>query len=393
MVEKCCSSDMRSTSLAAAQGSPGCPRPLSLFKHCVHWLARSDSLRLRPAKLLPKDSLVTMTDSHRRRTSAVRISVGGLDEDELSALSPFSFVGTPKSTQPLFEKYHDDSAYSSKAPSPYLGAPPSPQLAWKAPPRKRATKSLLRLGRRLLALGVAGYLVYVLVGSGNASDSSSFTRLKRFMGRGAPIVRKEPRTDHTYAYGTPLPNESGAYDEHPVHGLIREAKQEWAAKQARQSTSYYDAVREYQRRNGRDPPPGFKEWYRWAKEHNVQLIDEFDLINRQIEPFLALRPSTLRQRIAENEDLNSWGANYGMIYIGDGELEIAGAKWRPPVPEGFVELMKPLAHLLPNVTVPLHLHDGAASAQSYTALEAYRQAAREGYWIEEEKIKVNGDIT
>lgn len=329
----------------------------------------------------------TTAEMHRRKSSAVRISVDGLDEDERL----YSGVSTPRSTQPLFEKHRPEGYDSIKATSPSLGSPSPNLLSWKSP-RARQPRTWLRLARRSAFLVVAGFFVYVLVASRGTYAKDSVAHLKHYFTRDG-TVRRSLRTDHTYAYGTPLPNESNAYDEHPVHGLIREAKEQWNQKVARQSKTYYEAVREYQRRNRRDPPPGFKEWYRWAREHNVQLIDEFDTISNQIEPFLSLRPSVVRERIAEHEDLTGWGTNFGLIYINDGRLEIGGATWRPPVPEGFVSLMEPLAHLLPDVTVPLHLHDGPCTAQSFDVMQAYRRAAQEGRWVKEDELNLHGDNT
>lgn len=334
----------------------------------------------------------TTAEMHRRKSSAVRISVDGLlDDDERSTLASCSGISTPRSTQPLFEKHRPEGYDSIKATSPSLGSPSPNLLSWKSP-RARQPRTWLRLARRSAVLAVTGLFVYVLVASRGTYAKDSVTHLKHYITRDG-TARRPLRTDHTYAYGTPLPNESNAYDEHPVHDLIREAKEQWNEKVARQSKTYYEAVREYQRRNRRDPPPGFKEWYRWAKEHNVQLIDEFDTISNQIEPFLSLRPSVVRQRIAEHEDLTGWGTNFGLIYISDGRLEIGGATWRPPVPEGFVSLMEPLAHLLPDVTVPLHLHDGPCTAQSFDVMQAYRRAAQEGRWVKEDELKLHGDNT
>lgn len=69
------------------------------------------------------------------------------------------------------------------------------------------------------------------------------------------------RSPHsTYAYAVPMPNIRGAYEEHPIHGLMREARANWTAKVEQQSKSLDEAVREYRRRFGREPPPGFEKW-------------------------------------------------------------------------------------------------------------------------------------
>lgn len=50
---------------------------------------------------------------------------------------------------------------------------------------------------------------------------------------------------------------------HPLYQLIRDAREDWDEKVARQSTTLKGAVAEYKKRNqGRSPPKGFDKW--WA---------------------------------------------------------------------------------------------------------------------------------
>jgi len=49
--------------------------------------------------------------------------------------------------------------------------------------------------------------------------------------------------------------------EHPVHGLIRNATKKWEALLQKQSKTLAEAVAEYKRRYGRNPPKGFDKWY------------------------------------------------------------------------------------------------------------------------------------
>lgn len=198
------------------------------------------------------------------------------------------------------------------------------------------------------------------------------------------------RTDGTYAYAVPIAAGRAAYEEHPVHGLIREAKRAWAEKVARQSQTYEQAVAEYQRRYRRPPPPGFDKWYEWATEHDVQLIDEFDTLADQIEPFYALRPSLLHERIAFYEDDRPRGHDHSVVTIQDGLMTVSGGNWRPPVPDGFILLMKSLGSLLPNVKVPLYLHDASSITLDAEAMEGYRRAARLGEWVKEDELPIAG---
>ena len=64
-----------------------------------------------------------------------------------------------------------------------------------------------------------------------------------------------------------------AGEPHPIPMLMQRAKQRWHALKSRQSRTFAEAVREYERRYGRKPPKGFDRWYAFAKYHDVQLIE------------------------------------------------------------------------------------------------------------------------
>jgi hypothetical protein len=87
--------------------------------------------------------------------------------------------------------------------------------------------------------------------------------------------------DHEKLAASPLPR-------HPMLDLIDRAEQEWDAKVKRQSKSLEDAVKEYRRRYHRRPPKGFDKWWDYAQAHNVVLVDEYDQIFKDLQPFWAL---------------------------------------------------------------------------------------------------------
>lgn len=85
--------------------------------------------------------------------------------------------------------------------------------------------------------------------------------------------------------------------EHPIPQLMAAAEDAYRAKLARQSTSLGEAVAEYRRRYGRDPPKGFDRWYWYAVKHKFVLKDEFDAIDEDLRPFWALSGQELRRRV------------------------------------------------------------------------------------------------
>ena len=84
--------------------------------------------------------------------------------------------------------------------------------------------------------------------------------------------------------------------EHPIPGLMAEAENAFREKLSRQSKTLEDAVLEYQRRYHRRPPLGFDDWWRFAKENNVLMIDEYDNIHEDLAPFWEITGEQLRWR-------------------------------------------------------------------------------------------------
>ncbi|KAG0147782.1 hypothetical protein CROQUDRAFT_42346 [Cronartium quercuum f. sp. fusiforme G11] len=83
---------------------------------------------------------------------------------------------------------------------------------------------------------------------------------------------------------------------HPIHTLIARAEKEWNEKLARNSKSLRECVAEYKRRYRRPPPFGFERWWQYAIKEGVILKDEYDQIDRDFRPFLALEPEDLKHR-------------------------------------------------------------------------------------------------
>lgn len=75
---------------------------------------------------------------------------------------------------------------------------------------------------------------------------------------------------------------------HPILMLIQRAEGLWNHKVAKQSKTLAQAANEYRRRYTRNPPLGFDKWWAYAKANRIVLVDEYDQIHRDLEPFWAL---------------------------------------------------------------------------------------------------------
>ena len=162
---------------------------------------------------------------------------------------------------------------------------------------------------------------------------------------------------------------------HPMHILHTEAVNNFEALRQRQSQSLSDAVTEYRRRYGIPPPPYFDKWYAFAKKRKVQLIDEFDTVIDSIQPFWALSPGTIRERVRE-----SIGFDNGMIALMIRNGAIAkiegggdGALWHREATE---KMLEEFVKYLPDMDVAFNVHDEPRVILQHDDLARHIEIAR-----------------
>lgn len=93
--------------------------------------------------------------------------------------------------------------------------------------------------------------------------------------------------------------QAGTRTTHPIEILMAENSKRWNKFLARQSTTLEEAVAEYKRRYKRLPPRGFDRWWQYCVDNGVKIVDDYDQINHDIEPYLALSPEFFRERVRE----------------------------------------------------------------------------------------------
>lgn len=85
---------------------------------------------------------------------------------------------------------------------------------------------------------------------------------------------------------------------HPIPRLMASAQSRFKQLLSRQSKTLNQAVREYRRRYKIDPPLGFDEWFLFAMENDVKIIDEYDGLMRDLRPFLeGMSGAEVRRRV------------------------------------------------------------------------------------------------
>lgn len=96
---------------------------------------------------------------------------------------------------------------------------------------------------------------------------------------------------------------------HPVEILHQEAIKDFQNLLSRQSKTVDEAIEEYKDRYERSPPPGFDKWVKYALRQESPIIDDFDTILENLEPFYRLDPREVRQLMNDsasgnNEDIS-----------------------------------------------------------------------------------------
>ncbi|KAG9567387.1 glycosyltransferase family 90 protein, partial [Aureobasidium melanogenum] len=166
---------------------------------------------------------------------------------------------------------------------------------------------------------------------------------------------------------------------HPIDLLIHEASDLHKAYAGRAylSANLTDAVIGYQHRYGRNPPPNFHEWYRYAIGRDSLIIDEFDKIHEDLLPFWTLDPSEIRERTWQATS-NPWNDVSG-ISIRNGKAEIsphamATHRW---MLDGIVDMISHFSEFLPDMDLGFNVNDECRVAVPYEDIQARRQAGKQ----------------
>lgn len=145
----------------------------------------------------------------------------------------------------------------------------------------------------------------------------------------------------------------GKRSEHPIEHLMRVNKERWQGLLRRQSKTLEDAVREYRRRYGRLPPRGFDRWWAYCQEHDVKIVDDYDQIEHDVEPFFALSPQVFRDRV---EALETADFTYHLQVGPNVETRRSGLRADATRAKQFESLVGPLREWIPQ-DLQLHVSD------------------------------------
>ncbi|TKA56853.1 hypothetical protein B0A53_01254 [Rhodotorula sp. CCFEE 5036] len=143
----------------------------------------------------------------------------------------------------------------------------------------------------------------------------------------------------------------GPTEAHPIIPLIREAREKWHKKLTSQSWTFDRATRTYKSRYGRAPPPGFDKWFAFATQgRNHSLVDEYDQLMEDLEPFRALSAAELRRRTAELSKVP--GISIVSIRNGEAQVHARSSSWAPA--DAFQRMLAAFVRDLPDMDIAIN---------------------------------------
>ena len=161
--------------------------------------------------------------------------------------------------------------------------------------------------------------------------------------------------------GRPPPPPSEA---HPIDKLIYAAEDTFQELVSRETRSLAEAAAAYRERRGRHPPPGFKEWYQFAKRRKAIVVEEFwDQIYQDLEPFWALPPTLIRKQALA----------YEMTISVRNGTATAESEWFWT--QIWLSMIQTIQHLLPDMDLPLNAMDEPRIVVPWERMQTYVETA------------------
>jgi hypothetical protein len=134
---------------------------------------------------------------------------------------------------------------------------------------------------------------------------------------------------------------------HPIDYLIKVAEGRLTTMLKKETHNLTAAADAYRKRRGRHPPPGFDQWFAFARDRGSIVVEDFfDQIYHDIAPFWAIEANRLR-RIAKHAE-HSISVRGGKAK-GNSEQTEWTALW--------LNMTREIEQWLPDVDIPLNIMD------------------------------------
>ncbi|ODV90446.1 glycosyltransferase family 90 protein [Tortispora caseinolytica NRRL Y-17796] len=131
-----------------------------------------------------------------------------------------------------------------------------------------------------------------------------------------------------------------------------------------------ELVHHYKKTRGRNPPPLFDVWYDFAVSRSCSDYFSFDRLYKDLEPFWALSPREIRRRVRflwDNPSTNIMLVRDGKTFSNTGHDSRI---------QSVEEMMNTFSQYLPDMELPMNIHDEPRIVVPYDTLQKQIEYAR-----------------
>ncbi|KAK2757016.1 hypothetical protein FQN54_004985 [Arachnomyces sp. PD_36] len=149
---------------------------------------------------------------------------------------------------------------------------------------------------------------------------------------------------------------------HPIDTLIKDAEGEWKELLKKETHDVETAAQEYRERRGRHPPPGFAEWFEYAKSRDAIIVEDFfDQIHHDLNPYWGIEAQTLRKQARTFEH---------RVTVRGHKATFETDKQRVWM-DSWHDLVQSIEEYLPDVDMPINVMDESRLIVPWETLAEY----------------------
>ncbi|KJX97942.1 glycosyltransferase family 90 protein [Zymoseptoria brevis] len=150
---------------------------------------------------------------------------------------------------------------------------------------------------------------------------------------------------------------------HPIDELIAGADKQYKSLLAKESKTVGDAAEAYRQRRGRQPPPGFDAWFKFASNASALIVEDFfDRIYEDLAPFWAVPAKQIREQA--NDFVHKISVRDGKA---TGKTDIDERPWI----NLWQDMVQSVAKHLPDVDVPINVMDESRIVVPWEEVDGY----------------------
>lgn len=154
---------------------------------------------------------------------------------------------------------------------------------------------------------------------------------------------------------------------HPIDTLIEKAEKEFAEVLKKETHDLKSAAKVYRERRGRHPPPGFDDWFKFAKDNNAVIVEDFfDQIYHDLTPFWGLSAPVMRKE----------GWDHEMVISVRDKKATSPSDWFWTLI--WLNMTQSIEHLLPDLDFPINAMDEPRIVVPWEKMNEYMEHERKG---------------